>query len=368
MKQKMKGREGNLRSAFPEMPQECYDALMRTVRSVKEEDPMKKLTLRTALIVTALIVATMAVALAASQLGLKDLLGDSNQYYLPEKAQTVLSETPQKTFDLGPVSITLRETLADGRLVYMNTQAAAKEKKALVMDWTQEMDEVISSEDAKYLGVQEGLTFQEAAQAADVPLYMVRSYLSLENPDCLTGEEMADYVRGEDGVVLSVNMLQTFPDQVGDTLKGSINLTVTQLDAATGNPMADNAWKLEEAIEIPVNGVTAEKTYACPDGMMAGAYTLESISAQQTAAGVYLTATLKAGEAALQDEVWALYDQLQLLDENGQTIPDGISFTGSLVDEAWPTVTLERMVGLDALPQSLMVRFMETSGVAVPVE
>ena len=40
----------NLRDAFPAMPEECRSALSTAARSVKEEEPVKRFVLRTALI------------------------------------------------------------------------------------------------------------------------------------------------------------------------------------------------------------------------------------------------------------------------------------------------------------------------------
>ena len=58
----------NLQDAFPSMPDECRNALMTAARSVKEEEPVKRITVRTRLIAACIIIATAAIAMAAGQI------------------------------------------------------------------------------------------------------------------------------------------------------------------------------------------------------------------------------------------------------------------------------------------------------------
>ena len=82
----------NLKEKFPAMTQACHQGLMDAARSVKEEEKMKRFTMRTVLVTALLLALTAAVALAAGQLGLKDLLGDYGTHALPSAA--LLSVTP----------------------------------------------------------------------------------------------------------------------------------------------------------------------------------------------------------------------------------------------------------------------------------
>ena len=103
----------NLKDQFPPMPDACHQALMNAARSVKEEEKMKKFTMRTVLVTALILALTAAVALAAGQLGLKDLLGNHGTHALPSAAQEIMENSEKKTFHVGPVSVTLEETLAD---------------------------------------------------------------------------------------------------------------------------------------------------------------------------------------------------------------------------------------------------------------
>jgi len=62
----------NLRNAFPDEPESCHEALVQAARSVREDEPVKKVTFRAVLIAALIIAAMMAVAVAANNAGLVD--------------------------------------------------------------------------------------------------------------------------------------------------------------------------------------------------------------------------------------------------------------------------------------------------------
>ena len=55
----------DLRDAFGPMPDDMREALMSAARSVKEEEPVKRMTIRTVLIAACVIIAATAAAIAA---------------------------------------------------------------------------------------------------------------------------------------------------------------------------------------------------------------------------------------------------------------------------------------------------------------
>ncbi len=318
----------DMKNAFRPMPNQCRDALMAAACSVKEEEPMKRTTFRVALIAAAIVVATMALAFAAGQLGLSDLFKNSYDTNLPESAKTALSDTEQKSYVVGPLTITLRETLSDGRLAYVTTQAKTTDgTKAAI--------------------------YMEMPQKADGPIYLVSSYLTLDEKHLTGSEEMMDAIPGEDGSALFVHMLMTNPDTLSETLNGTLNLLVRQMDPKTR--LEIEAWQLEDAIAIPVIGVTAEKTYMPQGEAILAGYTVNSVKAEKTCAGVYLTATLTAEEGTLERDVYSLYKFVEFRDSKGQRFPVGISLTGSIDHDNWPTVTMTEMISLDDLPDSFQL-------------
>lgn len=343
----------NLKDAFSPMPDDCRDALMDAARSVKEGKPMKRVSFRMALIAAAVIVALMAVAFAAGQLGLVDFF---NRYYdnrLPDSAKTVLNATQQKTFTVGPLSITLRETLVDGRIAYVTTQAATADGSPALIVASYDIDMAIPDALAAKMNVPKNTIALDAARQAHVPLYTVSYYLTVDEA-YRDGEEMLDILWAEDGSALLVDMLTLNPATVPETLSGTLTLHVREIDLAQETYAEANEWRMDEELTLPVSGVTAEKTYLPEGDAQLAGYTINSVKAEQTCAGVYLTATLTSPEA-VPHEVHGLYSILEIQDAQGQPFPGGINLSGRLNGDAWPTVIWESMIGLDTLPESLQI-------------
>lgn len=347
----------NLKDAFSPMPEDCRDALMDAARSVKEEHHMKRASFRVALIAAAVILALMAVAFAASQLGLVNFFSGYYDYRLPDSAKTVLNATQQKTYTVGPLSITLRETLVDGRIAYVTTQATTADGSPALIVGTGETDMYIPDVLAAKVNVPKHTLIMDAARQAHVPLYTVSSYLDVDEA-YRDGEEMQATLWAEDGSALLVDMLMLNPATVPETLPGTLTLHVREIDLAEETYAEGEEWRMDEELTLPVSGVTAEKTYFPEGDALLAGYTVNSVKAEQTCAGVYLTATLTADEGAAQavpHEVHGLYSILEIQDAQGQPFPGGINLSGRLNGDAWPTVIWESMIGLDTLPESLQI-------------
>ena len=343
----------NLKEQFPPIPDTCHQALMDAARSVKEEETMKRFTMRTVLVTALILMLTVAAALAAGHLGLKDLLGDHGSHALPNAAQEILENSEKKTFTVGPLSVTLEETLADGYLVYANTLAKAKEP-SVIFTWGCDPTDYIYPELAIALGLEERISYLDAAKTLKLPLYQVSSWLEYD-AQYQDGEEMGAEVYGENGEVLCVFMAQTNPEKMPEVLEGVLHIRVEQWDLATGESMEGKEWQYEEKLSIPVQGVTAEKNYTWDGTGAIGDYTLQAMNAKQTCAGVYYTAVFKANESASQEAAYVLYDALEWKDAAGNAFPAGISFSGAFDLEKWPEVTLGGMWGIDTLPDEMTV-------------
>ena len=91
----------NLRDAFAQEPDACHLALMQAACSVKEDEPVKKYTFRTALVAALIIAALMTVAIAATTGGLTDWFQKHYNAVLPQTAQEILNATEKSTLDAG---------------------------------------------------------------------------------------------------------------------------------------------------------------------------------------------------------------------------------------------------------------------------
>lgn len=359
--------ELNLRSAFGPEPEECHAALMAAARSVKEEKGSTHTGLRTLVLAAALILCMMAVAFAASQAGLLDWLRQAMGVQVPRAAQEVLAATEKTTCQVGPLTLTISETLADGRLAYLTVNAAGTDGAALVYEGSGDLFDPVGTTLAKALnhpGILAETSLVQAARISGLPLYCVMAWLQLEE-GVGEGVEMMDALRQEDGSLLLIDMLLTNPDKVGEKLNVNICLWVRQIDPVTMKRM-DEGWEMTETRSLTVHGVTARKDYLPQDNAaLNDDLTITGVTAEQTCAGAYVTIAMDTREDMTCDELLnSGLEALSLLDASGSDLPDGISLTsallcadGSQLPEDGPVgqVQLQMMLGVDALPETMTI-------------
>ncbi len=339
----------DLKTAFPPMPEECRSALMNAARSVKEETPVKKASLKAALIAAAILIASMAAALAANELGIINFM-DKFAAKLPESALSEMAKTENKTFAVGPLEITLRELLADGRVVLMTTQTKTSDgTPAILAAGSGDMSDRIPESEGKRLHLPQETTFTEAARQAKAPLYIVYPYLSIDSA-LHSGEEMMDEFYAEDGTLLQVDMLQTRPEMIQDTLEATLTLHVREIDPETMEQAEGKEWRVDEKISVPVSKAVSEKIYAPEGNALLDGYTVKSLKAEQTVAGIYLTTQAEAGPGAKREDVYETLYSWEYRTADDEPFPGGITMSGYLEGDAWPAVALHQMIGVGELP------------------
>lgn len=114
----MNRRKINLRDVFPEIPESCYNGLMRTARSVREENPVKRHALKTALITALAVILTMAAAYAAFPSQVADFFGRLYGKETREWLEQGAVDSAQDSIALGGVTFTLNETVHQGSGLY----------------------------------------------------------------------------------------------------------------------------------------------------------------------------------------------------------------------------------------------------------
>lgn len=354
--------ELNLQNAFPPQSDACHAALMRAARSVSEERPAKRLTLRVVLAAAAMLAATMAVAAAAGHLlGWTDYFGSQSR--VPETAQRAMSrEENRHEFTLGPVRFATQELLCDGHLAMASTRISmADGSDALICAEPFDAIGAIGEngvQAAQRLGVPPQTTWLEAARALNRRLYAVRA--CLEPPaDADGGTGMEDMLWNEDGsaVYFSMPLLHGAPH--GGAMEMQLFLRVAEYDVQTEDEVLvlTDRQTLRIALEAPI----AELAYAFQDGFCADGYALESVHAVLTSAGLYLDTAFTApvgddGEAVLSRPF------PQWLNENGEPLPTGVSLTASVDTSALPRVVYTQMLAADAAPERMILRMPASSG------
>lgn len=345
----------DLRKAFAPMPEECRHALMDAARSVKEEKPMKRASLRSVLIVVIIIVATMAVAIAATKLGWVDFFKTNYGVEVPKAAQEALDATKPQQFQVGPMTFTFNQLLTDKRIVMSFAEIhTADGSEALYADDTNvyEAVDAISDTVLNRYKLKSGVNWLDAAKQLNVPLYGIRALVEI-GADYGDGSAMEDAMWNDDGSIVYFNMPTLMPKSVKDELPVTLYMAVTQFDPNTGDVIDE--WRIHEDATLSVSPLLAEKTYPPESNAELDSMKLVSVHAEQYVTGIYLTSTFTVPDGMTADEARDALYGLTLCDSGGNALPEGINLSGHAFTDALPTVELEIMTSLETLPNSLIV-------------
>ena len=200
----------DLRAAFPEMPDDCRTALLFAARSVKEEKKMKRMTFRTVLIAALLIITTMTAALAATgALGWTDFFKTYYNVEVTKPAQDVLNATPEETWQVGPMTFTLRQLLCDGHLAMAATAIRTTDGSPALYCFDPFDSLGCNGENgvalSQRLGLDPETTYLDAAKQLNLPLYSPRAILDITG-EYMDGEGMEDPLWNEDNTVTYFSM------------------------------------------------------------------------------------------------------------------------------------------------------------------
>ena len=360
----------DLKDAFPEMPQDCRDALLRAARSVKEEKNVKyvRFTFKTALIAALLILSMTAVALAASgALGWSDFLGvHFGDHVVPSTAVNAMNLEEKKSYEVGPLTFTVTQLMCDGHIAVSTTDIRTTDGSAAILT-SEPWDPIGAFGEntkalAQRLGVDPNLTWIEAAKQLNVPLYNVRASLETD----LAGSGMEDPLWNENNNLSYFSMAFLELGRPEGTLKGQLLLRVAPIDLETGDMVDEKTVRIREEIEIPVMETLDEAVFKAETPVTLPGLTLDSVSAEHTVAGLYLTTNWTVDEdiqKACPDEnsrqEWFYSMDHEVIsdwqDENGQSYPIGMSLSGSMEMDQWPIVCIGDMISVEDTPETLIM-------------
>lgn len=341
--------------AFTPMPTECRKALLNAVRSVKEETPVKRASLRTVLIAAIFIIITMAVAFAAQQLGWVDFYKDYHGIAMPKEAQTLLEDTEPKTYQVGPMTFTYQQLLADGRIVLSTASVYTTDgTNALYANDTEIFDAVdaLSHTIRDLYHLKSGTPWVQAAQQLQLPLYGIRAMVEVDEANS-GGEAMSDALWNADGSIVCFNMPATNPQTVKGSLPVTLYMAVYAFEPGTGNEL--NRWIVEVPIEIRVSEMRAEKTYRPQTDALLTGMTITEVRAEQYATGIYLFISFTTPDGMDEDTAREALFNLNICDGKGNYLPEGINLSARANTDGWPTVVLENMISADTLPDEMII-------------
>ena len=263
----------NLQNAFPEMPQDCRDALLRAARSVKEEKNVKyvRFTFKTALIAALLILSMTAVALAASgALGWSDFLGvHFGEHVVPSTAVNAMNLEEKKSYEVGPLTFTVTQLMCDGHIAVSTTDIRTTDGSAAIL--TSEPWDPIGAFGENIVAA--GIRFKDLPvgtrlQAGEV--YFEITQIGKEcHKDCAIRAQTGDCIMPREGVfgrVLHGGEVRTGDElrilQPGERLpleaavitasdKGSSGQRVDESGAAVAEILTANGYTVVEKVILP---------------------------------------------------------------------------------------------------------------------
>lgn len=350
----------DLRAAFRDEPARCHRALMDAACSVREEEQnMKHHSMRMVLIAALIVLSMLTTAFAAGEIfGWTDYFEDWGIHTTP-RLRGAMQMEPQ-TYTLGPLTFTVQEAVADGRLAMVSAKIAATDGSQAIM--TIFADDAVGAYGDRSrvmmnaLGLEDGrLMCYEAGAEKGLPVYAVR--VAVEVDEALDGGEgMEDIMWDAQGnaVYLSSHTLKR--GAVGETLPCRLYLRVAQYDE---NGEEIQKWTTREEMTIPVGTLLAEKTYQPEQPLNVSGAEMTGIHAELYATGAYLTFTWRMPDGVPYTEefnMWEYHhDELLLTDGTFNAFERGVSLSGRYNADAWPIVTVEEMINVDALPDIIRI-------------
>ena len=339
--------------------------------SAKEEEPVKKFTVSTALIVVLIVIATLTTALAASA-----LLGwtDFYSFEIPKTAQEILNATEPKDYQVGPITFTVNELLTDGHIALCSATSHVTDGSSAVLS-EEVYDAVGANGDngealAQKWNLSPDTRWIDAAHIMNLPFYRVS--ISVNVPEeCHDGEDMGDAMWDEKGNCVSYYMAALNSLQVGETLPIKLHFQVWQYDPQSIEPQSifedvvDEAkemsyWEDTFEITLTVPAPIAEKTYIPEQPYdFENGLTLNSVTAQQTVAGAYVVGQFTLRDGFNFNDAYS--GELDFLDATGEEIPWGMAESGIIEYDQLPKVEWGAMLNLEVLPEEMVVSLDETT-------
>ena len=339
--------------------------------SAKEEEPVKKFTVSTALIVVLIVIATLTTALAASA-----LLGwtDFYSFEIPKTAQEILNATEPKDYQVGPITFTVNELLTDGHIALCSATSHVTDGSSAVLS-EEVYDAVGANGDngealAQKWNLSPDTRWIDAAHIMNLPFYRIS--ISVNVPEeCHDGEDMGDAMWDEKGNCVSYYMAALNSLQVGKTLPIKLHFQVWQYDPQSIEPQSifedvvDEAkemsyWEDTFEITLTVPAPIAEKTYMPEQPYdFENGLTLNSVTAQQTVAGAYVVGQFTLRDGFNFNDAYS--GELDFLDATGEEIPWGMAESGIIEYDQLPKVEWGAMLNLEVLPEEMVVSLDETT-------
>ena len=329
----------NFRNAFPPMPEGMKKALKEQLNSFHDEKKVYSISFRPVLIAAIVIVLMTCVAYAATKLGWVEYFREMFSIDVTEKAQKEMESSTKKSFVVGPVTFTIKECFSDGRLLLGAADIQPNDGNGMILGDIDEMEATM-----------------------DGPIYIARFVMNAPSVNHGNGEDMEDYIQNGSSLTY-LNMLSVKIEQNITSVPVSADMSIIRIDPNNGKTL--DSWSMEEELLVPVNHQSMIKEYLPETTFSMNGMILQSIEAEQTAAGIYLRMNFLAEAGSNKSAIHVPDFYWQSM--NNEKYDKGINLSMTLETDDWPHVVIIDMISVNELPEEFMLIEPE-SGVSVLLE
>ena len=353
----------DLRGAFKPMPDECRNALITAACSVKEEEPVKRVTFRAVLIAACIIIAATAIAMAAGQIfGWTDFFSGYYDISVPQDTVQIMKDNGEISHTIGPVTFTVGGLYCDGYTATTSVVAKATGESGILLTGDDPYDAVGANGEngdavAEKLGVDPDTSWVDAAKQLNRPLYSVRAVLEI--PEELSdGEQFEDPLFNEDGSLTYFSCAMMNGKASGEKVDCQVRLRVAEINLNQEEDEPKAVWEGVD-VSIPLQAPVETGEYVIPEntGLPEG-IRLESVRALRMPAGVYLLADYLFPEDMDEETFWDNCENysLDFVRPDGTEFPFGMNLSGCGVLNQLndlPVIHMMQMIPGDSIPEAV---------------
>lgn len=354
--------------AYGAAPEEFKASITSALRRIEEEKPVKKQSLRLAVcIAAALLLLAGVVYAAANDWKLFNFYNERYGIDISEEAQNAIGQNHMgQRMEVGDVIFTVQEAIADGRYLYLTVKAESKDANSAYLMGIMDSPSDWMTFDGKYEYEKENRRSYKRAALEDG-----KRLISAETWANVIGHEgnggFGDSVVLSDGS-LRVMIGQELPIDPGETaieveLKAYVREWMVGEEGEEYVPgnLQDKSIRFTLPVTPPVEQVSIDVGGKLLPGTAAE---IDRVWLLVTPLSCYYK--IKYTVIETEDKLLAAHSRnvlwFELLDEQGEALPMGLSLSGSIASEDDVHYAQESSVRLTKLPQTLTIRPDESWG------
>lgn len=349
----------NLKDMYGSTPDSFKRSITEALEKTEVKQPMKKrISMRTVLVTALLVLLMGAVALAAAmQWKLQDFFTQNWGTFIPKAGIEALEQSESKTYTLGRVKFTLQESIADGQLIYLSTHVESLDENVILYPMAGgDISLPLPDSILELYDLEKGTTIYRAAQEKQLKVYGVSVYPQPVDDSVNTGSEMVEDHYQPDGSLVLINQLSLETDSHEQII--GYNYNFQELFPTPAEDAPDTRLSETDILTLPVQQALAVRTFTPKDEPIPiNDGVIQSVTFTQKATGVYVTMQLNIGGECDHDALYeTYYNQISILDDEGNHYPIGISLSGALNSDNYPDVVFMWMISLDSMPDHINIK------------